>query len=90
MNTLYAKFLGRDECRVIVVGLDGAGKSTIVYRLKHGKLNHDSQIIRKLDATPTHLNIHHSDFSPPPPSPPCLQILQQPLDSIANVSSTVR
>jgi len=39
-----AKFLAREECRVIVVGLDGAGKTTIVHRLKHGKLD-DSEII---------------------------------------------
>ena len=41
-----AKFLAREECRVIVVGLDGAGKTTIVHRLKHGKLD-DSEIIRE-------------------------------------------
>jgi small GTP-binding protein len=44
LSSVYAKFLGRDECRVIIVGLDGSGKTTIVYRLKHGKLQ-DSQII---------------------------------------------
>lgn len=43
LATLRSKFLGRDECRIIIVGLNGSGKTTIVYRLKHGKL-HDSQI----------------------------------------------
>jgi len=38
LSSLRANFLGRDECRVIVVGLDGSGKTTIVYRLKHGKI----------------------------------------------------
>ena len=47
LSSLRTRFLGRDECRVIVVGLDGSGKTTIVYRLKHGKL-HDSEIIREL------------------------------------------
>ena len=41
---LRTRFLGKDECRVIVVGLDGCGKTTIVHRLKHGKLE-DSEII---------------------------------------------
>ena len=27
--------MGKDECRVLVVGLDGAGKTTIVKRLKY-------------------------------------------------------
>ena len=44
MQSFRARFLGRDECRVIVVGLDGCGKTTIVHRLKHGKLD-DSEII---------------------------------------------
>lgn len=44
MQALRARFLGRDECRVIVVGLDGCGKTTIVHRLKHGALD-DSEII---------------------------------------------
>ena len=44
LSSLRAKFLGRDECRVIIVGLDGGGKTTIVHRLKHGKLQ-DSEII---------------------------------------------
>ena len=44
LSSLRQRFLGRDETRVIVVGLNGSGKTTIVQRLKHGKLN-DSEII---------------------------------------------
>jgi len=43
-SAFYTKFLGREECRVIVVGLDGSGKTTIVYRLKNGIVD-DSEII---------------------------------------------
>jgi len=44
LGAIRSKFLGRQECRVIVIGLDGSGKTTIVHRLKHGKLD-DSEII---------------------------------------------
>ena len=44
-GVVRSRLLGRQECRVIVVGLDGAGKSTIVTRLKHGRVE-DSEIIR--------------------------------------------
>ena len=40
-----SKFLGKQECRCIVVGLDGSGKTTIVTRLKNGRVE-DSEIIR--------------------------------------------
>lgn len=44
LSGLRKMFLGRDETRVIVVGLDGSGKTTIVQRLKRGLLN-DSEVI---------------------------------------------
>jgi len=43
-GVVRSRFLGRQECRVIVVGLDGSGKSTIVSRLKNGRVE-DSEII---------------------------------------------
>ena len=36
--------MGKDECRVLVVGLDGAGKTTIVQRLKYG-VSEDKEVI---------------------------------------------
>ena len=36
--------MGKDECRVLVVGLDGAGKTTIVKRLKYG-VSEDKEVI---------------------------------------------
>ena len=37
--------MGKDECRVLVVGLDGAGKTTIVQRLKYGVSDDKEQVI---------------------------------------------
>ena len=45
MTSLRTKFLGKAEARVLFVGLDGGGKSTILYRLKNGTVN-ESEIIR--------------------------------------------
>eukprot|EP00908_Phaeocystis_cordata_P020165 Transcript_31833.p1 GENE.Transcript_31833~~Transcript_31833.p1 ORF type:complete len:214 (-),score=97.05 Transcript_31833:48-689(-) len=44
-DKLRAKFMGKQETRVLVVGLDGAGKSTIVQRLKYGQTMDDSEVI---------------------------------------------
>ena len=43
-DKLRSKFMGKQECRVLVVGLDGSGKSTIVQRLKYGKTE-ESEVI---------------------------------------------
>ena len=47
ISAIKSRFIGKSECRVIVVGLDSSGKTTIVHRLKHGKLD-ASEIIRAL------------------------------------------
>jgi len=44
IGAIRSRFLGKQETRVIVVGLDHSGKTTIVHRLKHGKMD-DSEII---------------------------------------------
>ena len=44
LDRLRAQFMGKDECRVLVVGLDGAGKTTIVQRLKYG-VSEDMEVI---------------------------------------------
>jgi len=43
-HKLRAHFIGKQECRVLVVGLDGAGKTTIVQRLKCG-VSDESEVI---------------------------------------------
>ena len=47
MSLLRGKFLGKPETRVLVLGLDESGKSTIVYRLKHGKVD-ETEIIHTI------------------------------------------
>ena len=37
-SKLWTKLLGYKEARILVFGLDGAGKTSIIYRLKTGKL----------------------------------------------------
>lgn len=44
LGSLYSKFVGKAEARVLFVGLDGSGKTTITYRLKHGKVD-ETEII---------------------------------------------
>ena len=62
LGAIRAKFLDRPECRVIVVGLEGSGKTTIVYRLKHGKLT-DSEIIPTIGFNCECVEYHKMIFS---------------------------
>ncbi len=36
ISKLFDKFLGKKEMRILMVGLDAAGKTTILYKLKYG------------------------------------------------------
>lgn len=35
---LLSKFLGKQDVRILMVGLDGAGKTTVLYKLKLGEI----------------------------------------------------
>ncbi|CAE8652794.1 unnamed protein product, partial [Polarella glacialis] len=37
-SKLFAKLLGKMEMRILMVGLDAAGKTTILYKLKLGEV----------------------------------------------------
>eukprot|EP00442_Polarella_glacialis_P040857 CAMPEP_0115095392 /NCGR_PEP_ID=MMETSP0227-20121206/28995_1 /TAXON_ID=89957 /ORGANISM="Polarella glacialis, Strain CCMP 1383" /LENGTH=43 /DNA_ID= /DNA_START= /DNA_END= /DNA_ORIENTATION= len=37
-SKLFAKLLGKQEMRILMVGLDAAGKTTILYKLKLGEV----------------------------------------------------
>jgi len=37
-SKLFASLLGKKECRILMVGLDAAGKTTILYKLKLGEI----------------------------------------------------
>lgn len=38
MGKIFSKLLGKKEMRILMVGLDAAGKTTILYKLKLGEL----------------------------------------------------
>lgn len=37
-SKLFANFFGKKEMRILMVGLDAAGKTTILYKLKLGEI----------------------------------------------------
>lgn len=37
-SRIFASFLGKKEMRILMVGLDAAGKTTILYKLKLGEI----------------------------------------------------
>jgi GTPase SAR1 family protein len=38
LATLFERFFGTKEMRILMVGLDAAGKTTILYKLKLGEI----------------------------------------------------
>ena len=38
LSKILEVILGKKECRILMVGLDGAGKTTILYKLNLGKI----------------------------------------------------
>ncbi|XP_019961737.1 ADP-ribosylation factor 4 [Paralichthys olivaceus] len=38
ISTLFARFFGKKQMRILMVGLDAAGKTTILYKLKLGEI----------------------------------------------------
>ncbi len=38
ISKLFEGFFGKQECRILMVGLDAAGKTTILYKLKLGEV----------------------------------------------------
>ena len=48
MGGLFSYFrnlIGSREMRILILGLDGAGKTTILYRLKHGQYTNTAPTI---------------------------------------------
>lgn len=52
-GSLLKRWLGKKEMRILMVGLDAAGKTTILYKLKLGEIVTTIPTIGKL-------NIHHT------------------------------
>ena len=40
MHSIFKQFIGKKEIRILMVGLDAAGKTTILYKLKLGEVVH--------------------------------------------------
>ena len=38
MHSIFKQFIGKKEIRILMVGLDAAGKTTILYKLKLGEM----------------------------------------------------
>lgn len=38
LSTIWKQWLGKKEMRILMVGLDAAGKTTILYKLKLGEI----------------------------------------------------
>ncbi|XP_044258683.1 ADP-ribosylation factor 2-like [Tribolium madens] len=38
LSGLFRKFFGKKQLRILMIGLDGAGKTTILYKLKFGEI----------------------------------------------------
>ena len=37
-SKVFGKLVGKQDCRILMVGLDAAGKTTILYKLKLGEV----------------------------------------------------
>ena len=38
LSRVWSRFFGKKEMRIVMVGLDAAGKTTILYKLKFGEV----------------------------------------------------
>uniref|UniRef100_A0A4W6DCU3 ADP ribosylation factor 5 n=1 Tax=Lates calcarifer TaxID=8187 RepID=A0A4W6DCU3_LATCA len=38
ISSLFSRFFGKKQMRILMVGLDAAGKTTILYKLKLGEI----------------------------------------------------
>lgn len=48
LHSVFKKFIGNKEMRLLMVGLDAAGKTTILFKLKLGENIHTIPTIGKL------------------------------------------
>lgn len=52
-STLFSKLFGKKEMRILMVGLDAAGKTTILYKLKLGEIVTTIPTIGKFSHAPS-------------------------------------
>ena len=51
-SKVFGKLVGKQDCRILMVGLDAAGKTTILYKLKLGEVVTTIPTIGKNDPVP--------------------------------------
>ena len=74
-QSIFKNLLGKKEMRILMVGLDAAGKTTILYKLKLGEIVTTIPTIGKRGSTFTKLNC--SDLRGKKPSRDCVNRVQR-------------
>jgi len=58
---LFAGLFGKKEMRILMVGLDAAGKTTILYKLKLGEIVTTIPTIGTIELLPTVKTLHNKE-----------------------------
>ena len=58
---LFAGLFGKKEMRILMVGLDAAGKTTILYKLKLGEIVTTIPTIGTIELLPTVKTLHYKE-----------------------------
>ena len=71
MGKILSKVFGNKEMRILMLGLDAAGKTTILYKLKLGQSVNTIPTVGFNVETVTYKNVKFNVWVGAPPSRPC-------------------